>query len=63
MNQQPAQPVYELTGKLIDEHTRYERPELQALLTSSAEARRAYIEAMLLQADLYHLVNKARQEE
>jgi hypothetical protein len=62
-NRQPAQRVHELTEKLVDQSILdAEWSELQALLTNSAEGRRAYIEPALLRADLYLLGKEFRQE-
>jgi hypothetical protein len=64
MNRKPVRRVHELTGKLVDERIRdSERSELHSLLTNSDEGRLAYIEAMLLHADLYHLDNEIRPEQ
>jgi hypothetical protein len=49
---QIAQRVRELSGKFAHERTSCEQSELEALVTSSTAARRAYIKAILLHADL-----------
>ena len=64
MKHQPAERVLELTDKMVDERiSETEWSELQALLTNSAEGRRAYVEVMLLQSGLHCLFKEARQEQ
>jgi hypothetical protein len=54
--------VFEITGKFPNERTPSEASELQTLLSGSAEARRAYVEAMILQAELQYLFTQTREE-
>jgi hypothetical protein len=63
MSHDPALRAHELTGKLCDDKIQdSEWCELITLLRNSTEGRRAYIETMLLQAELYYLGNEPRQE-
>ena len=63
MKQKPDEMVYELTGQLVDGRIRdCEWSELQSLLINSEEGRRAYVNAMLLEAGLYSLFNQFEKE-
>jgi hypothetical protein len=62
--QRLVQRVWQLTGKLLHKHIQdTEWQELQSLITSSVEARRAYVESMLLRAELYRADTTIEQEQ
>lgn len=63
-NANPIERVRELTWALVDDHIEdTEWRELQKLLTDSAEARFAYIEAMQLHTDLlFHFRDQLADE-
>jgi hypothetical protein len=52
------QRVRQLAGRFADDATSREQAELQTLVAGSAAARRAYIEAMLLHADLRAILKR-----
>lgn len=63
MRHDPAMRAHELAGRLCDGNIRdTEWHELIMLLSNSTEGRRAYIETMLLQAELHYLGNERCQE-
>jgi hypothetical protein len=57
-----ARRMLEITTRFADERTLSEQSELRALVSSSAEARQAYIESMFLQADLHYVFKHIKQE-
>jgi hypothetical protein len=61
-NRQLDRRMYALAGMLVDERIqKAELGELQSLLADDGEARRTYVEAMMLQADLRQTFGQERR--
>jgi hypothetical protein len=57
-----AKRIRELAGRLLDDHLRdSEWRELKAMLVSSDDGRRVYVETMLLHAHLYRWGHKRKE--